>query len=1797
MVTSRSNNLKRIIAMLMAMILLLGMLPISGVTAATGNHPSAVTISVKDSDGVAVSGASVHYVITGEIVETIDNTKTTDQFGTVEVLASEKFAEGTYKISATISCDTYVTVTLSERDISSADQDFVVTMEKEEVKPDPKPITGITVTATEEKYTGAEFPAVKITGTQTGDVVTVTVDGNATVLNTNGSNMPKIKEVGSYEVKVDVSREGFADYTKTVTSVISKNTLVINYEGINEAYTGEEFDAIKLADGTTPPAVDSITYKLENGVVSASIPKISAVGSYKIYVHAEKAGYEDFDQVYTSTITLGAIDDSNVTITGLNSVYNGNAQQLITISGSDKDLFTYSFKVAGDETIYTSEKDLSKTDAGSYEVTVTLSRENYADKDVVVNATIARAPQTISFALESYEDGGSATVPFIEKIGETPFDFSVVIESGTEPDVNYSLQYGETDDESENNFASIDENGQLTITGVGTVTIVATQAEDSNYESAEISFTLSVSPPSNSKFIKFNEMPVCYVLGTNHGLISDRVAERVPVSDYGIQDKGKITYHFLDDSQAAKYGIDLNTSNRQAKVIVEDYAALTSAMEENNGSVSIFVVAEKAEWVMYDVDSASYKITIQFAECDSETPYTLKENIDDADVLAGPNGENGWYGTEVVVLPAEGYTLTREINKRADNFAENVTIADQGEEEKYIYLKNTKGGICSKVLLEGLKIDSVNPTDCTVEYKDPSVGKTILRALSLGFYQSSVEVTFTANDATSGVAYFKWWYVREEGVNENNAPSVSWKKAVPATPITEDVEDEETEEIHTVIKGYTATITLTTEEYNQMRGKIFAVAVDFAGHESDESNDDTGFVLDDINPTMTLEYTEANRTVGDKKYYNNQIDFTLRITENNFFSEDVNVTVNGVETSVTWSENDSSSNLHTGKFTIGTEKDGDYTVKIDYKDKSGNPMEPEETYTVPYTLVIDTTKPVITPTYQNTSSEEQQLVLTVDEHNFNAADIEVGFVAKSITGADITVNQTEVLAYIRNPNNWTTSGDTHTLTAKDFSDANYTLTFNYKDLATNPADEKSSQFTIDHTAPDSARMTVTYSDSLQDTLLSGLTLGFYQPQVTVTFTAYDVTSGVKSFVWGYNRQEAASTINLDADTGTLNAVQDSKDKTKYTASIALPRDDANQLRGNIYFTATDNKDNTSQTVTDNGTVLVVDSIAPRITNTAYSTPSATVGTERYYNNPATLTLTFNEANFFQEDVQIVITREGGGTSQATVAWVNNSVDEHVATITFPAPAGGGADGHYTVTANYTDRSGNRMTTFTSDRITVDTTAPTISVSYDNNDLTNENYFTEAENAKFFKAGREATITIVEHNFDSNKVTISAVAAGHGAETPAISGWTDSGDTHTAKITFSADGDYTFDVAAIDIAENKSGDVDYRNSAAPKEFTIDTNPDMIVIAPDSVVEGKAYTYDDVIIPDITISDDNLEGYEITLKGVQRGNEIDLTEQVNDLAKNEDNLATALLDVFSKKAELDGIYTLTVRSTDLSDNTDEKVIRFTVNRFGSVYEYSDSLMDLIENGGTYNRSLDEDLTFTIYNASPIDPNNVSVVITRDGRPVEAIFTVVETTADDDGWYSYLVTINKGNFAEDGVYTVSVTTTDDADNTVENTVDNSDGDILFYVDSTAPQLTSVSGLEERIVNATELEVSYTVYDTIGLASVQVKVDGEIVDSATDFDDASNYSGKFTIYEKSSEQHVSFVLTDKAGNVTESDAEGFEVPYTLEKDVTVSTNLFVRWFANKPLFFGGIGGGVAVLGGLGALLGLKKKKKVKVS
>lgn len=178
---------------------------------------------------------------------------------------------------------------------------------------------------------------------------------------------------------------------------------------------------------------------------------------------------------------------------------------------------------------------------------------------------------------------------------------------------------------------------------------------------------------------------------------------------------------------------------------------------------------------------------------------------------------------------------------------------------------------------------------------------------------------------------------------------------------------------------------------------------------------------------------------------------------------------------------------------------------------------------------------------------------------------------------------------------------------------------------------------------------------------------------------------------------------------------------------------------------------------------------------------------------------------------------------------------------------------------------------------------------------------------------------------------------------------------------------------------------------------------------------------------------------------------------------------------------------------------------------------------------------------------------------------------------------------------------------ESTTDNTTDAKGNPIVdtmqFRVDSTVPEITSIAGLEDRIINEQTVDVRYTAYDAIGLKSVTVYVNGTAVQTIDSFDDLNNYSNTFTITESSSEQTVRILVEDLAGNVTDSDRFGETdsdgnviVPmpaYSFNRAVTVSTNFFVRWYANQPLFWGSIGGVVVLAGAIWFLIVFLRKKK----
>ena len=107
---------------------------------------------------------------------------------------------------------------------------------------------------------------------------------------------------------------------------------------------------------------------------------------------------------------------------------------------------------------------------------------------------------------------------------------------------------------------------------------------------------------------------------------------------------------------------------------------------------------------------------------------------------------------------------------------------------------------------------------------------------------------------------------------------------------------------------------------------------------------------------------------------------------------------------------------------------------------------------------------------------------------------------------------------------------------------------------------------------------------------------------------------------------------------------------------------------------------------------------------------------------------------------------------------------------------------------------------------------------------------------------------------------------------------------------------------------------------------------------------------------------------------------------------------------------------------------------------------------------------------------------------------------------------------------------------------------------------------------------------------------MNGQTADTITDFgDDLNSYAGTFTLSESNEAQTVQLKVTDLAGNVTDTASDDFNPGerFVFNDIITVSTNFFVRWYANTPLFWGSVGGVVVVTAGIWLLIVAKRKKK----
>lgn len=693
--------------------------------------------------------------------------------------------------------------------------------------------------------------------------------------------------------------------------------------------------------------------------------------------------------------------------------------------------------------------------------------------------------------------------------------------------------------------------------------------------------------------------------------------------------------------------------------------------------------------------------------------------------------------------------------------------------------------------------------------------------------------------------------------------------------------------------------------------------------------------------------------------------------------------------------------------------------------------------------------------------------------------------------------------------------------------------------------------------------------------VSGLTNNkIYNGDVSVEVSANDpaengVYSGLKQVTYTvyngkvYNEKDVTQQGVLYSWDGKAPCCQ-SKEGMGFT--VDAKKNNSNDVH--ILLTAEDNAGN----VTSMEYSIKIDITKP-IINIKYDNNAADSGT--FFRESRRATVTVKERNFDPAAVQVSI-KNTDGTIPTISKWSKTDGNGNLDNTQWEATIEYTAEGDYTFAIACTDQAGNPNEpvhyadgTVAPTAFTIDKTRPTISVTYDNNSALNGNYY---------NANRTATVVVTEHNFDASRVNITLRATDDGADIalPTVSGWTSSGDRHTATIAYRRDGLYTFDIDVTDKAGNTSADF------TEQTFYVDTTAPTLEIT--GIADHSANSGD--IIPVVSYSDTNYDDAQvnITLTGAMRKG-----VALDGSYADQHNGKVFTFKNFAKEKEVDDIYTLAATLTDKAGNTTEKTILFSVNRFGSTYALSAATEQL---NGSYVQT-PQDVVVTETNPDALQ--NIRITLFKNNQTIilqEGTDYRIEVRGGNGQWYEYIYTVLAKNFADDGVYRLTFYSEDAAGNIAENTLDTKKQEIGFGVDKTKPNMV-VTNLESDTTYPLEnLTVSLSAGDNLLLQSVVVYLDdySKAYKTWTAEEVAAIVAnqGEFTFDipgDSTGAHQVKIVCTDAAGNEQTEEITNFYV----------TTNLFVRYYNNKPLFFGSIAAVVVIAGVVIALAAGKKKKNDK--
>ncbi len=610
-------------------------------------------------------------------------------------------------------------------------------------------------------------------------------------------------------------------------------------------------------------------------------------------------------------------------------------------------------------------------------------------------------------------------------------------------------------------------------------------------------------------------------------------------------------------------------------------------------------------------------------------------------------------------------------------------------------------------------------------------------------------------------------------------------------------------------------------------------------------------------------------------------------------------------------------------------------------------------------------------------------------------------------------------------------------------------------------------------------------------------------------------------------------------------------------------------------------------------VFGIDSVKP-IIDVRYDDDKSENDAEfvEYFRTDRTAVITVTERNFRAENVVAVITKDGAVVEivdlNSDAVWTEKVNAADLDETTYTATVNYTTDGDYTFEISFTDNAQNENETvnygdsIAPTKFTVDKTIPTVTVVYNNNSATNGNYY---------NADRTATITVTEHNFVAERVKILE-------SSPSISGWKSSGDVHTTTITYKADGKYRFDIEIIDKAGNSIEDF------VAQEFIIDKTAPEVVIS--GIADQSANNDEGDIGFTITATDENFDVFSPNLTAVVMvDGKFELKTlkvgKIEDIANGKRYTVSNL--------DADGVYDITCVVTDKAGNVfsavtledtsgktytknclpGDKIVSFSVNRHGSAFTVDSYTENLLKD--YYVQNVSKNVTIIEINADTITQSKVML----NGKVlVEDTDYTVTLDHNAGTWYKYSYSLNSALFADEGEYNIVVSSTDKATNEAYSDV--KDVAAKFVVDRTAPVVT-VGGLETGGRYQVDKQVVTIVPTDDGGALSKLIVrtvdeNGNVIkellnlsgDELLEAVEAGNITFELGegLY-----QNVQIICEDSAGNIIGAQED------EIYRNITISSNAFMIFWANKPLRWGTISGVILLILAAILLIVFKKRKK----